>query len=182
MRILLLAAAATGSLSLGAAASLQAVRTPAASPVGAPEGVALAAAPEPEQRADAQTPVVAEPQAEPAKVVLVKTVRIGPMPAPAAADEARAPVPEPARAEAPNAVPERAPPVQQAAVTVPAKDEQIDRAPAREGRPTVVVTRKPSHHKRRVRVASRQVQEEEPAAPKQPGPESLNPLGKLLSR
>jgi hypothetical protein len=195
MRPAFLAVSAVALFSIGTAFSLQAIRPPAPTEPAVPEAVAAAPPGAVNSEVDERSVKAAAVPASDATappVVRVKTVRIEPeRPAAAAKQQASTAAEvtqqEPATggdqsaispaAEKPNAL--QAPtPEAESMGAAPAPRVRTARA-----KPPVVIAKRTSHRKRKQdQFASDDVAKDPLSyAPKEPGPESLNPLGKLLS-
>jgi hypothetical protein len=188
VRIVLLAVSAISLLAIGTGLSFQVSR----SSIASPPVVAAAAATAPSLPAGdiavdedvAKVPAAPAEQPTAATVVRVRTVRIDPERPPTRADDgqdvaasAEAPPPESARTDNTSGMPRIAP-------SAPAPVSRTHRPAAARDKPRFVVLRKSSHAHRKTAVPA-----DSPAAndslsyaPKEPGPESLNPLGKLLTQ
>lgn len=199
---LLLALSATGLLAVGTALSFQAMRVPAPSELGASRAAgpqAVAAAPPAAASRDADRPslnVAVAPVTEPSAptIVKVKTVRIEPeLPVTGTeGDQQASTMPEvqqpetttvddqsttPPAAERTAALKARAPGAESTS-DLPAPRLRTGRAKL-----PAVAAKRTSHRKRKQEeLAGDDVAKDTLSyAPKEPGPESLNPLGKLLS-
>ncbi|MEA2758855.1 MAG: hypothetical protein QOH65_1468 [Methylobacteriaceae bacterium] len=195
MRPLLLAVSATALLAIGTALSVQATRPPAPNLPAVPE--AVAAAPPPVVNSEIAKPTAqaaAVPVSEPtaASVVRVKTVRIEPerslgtTEAEQAASAAEVQQQDAATANDQPAIPPaggRAAALKTVAPqAVTANEEPPPRVRTARAK-SPVVTAKGTRAKRKLeQLAGDDAGKESLSyAPKEPGPESLNPLGKLLS-
>jgi hypothetical protein len=194
MRPLLLAISATALLVTGTALSVQAIRLSSPDVPAAPE--AVAASPPPalnseveKHTAQAATVPVNEPTA--ASVVRVKTVRIDPeRPLGTTEAEQAATAADLKREEAATANDQSgASPVSEAAAApntvTPQSGTAEDRAPSRvrsaRAKPPVVSAKRTAHIRRKRELAGDEAAANSLSyAPKESGPESLNPLGKLL--
>jgi len=192
MRPAFLAVSATALLALGTALCVQAVLPGPATPPAVAKAVAAAPAlsGDAEQSSVKPAPVpVSEPTT--AAVVRVKTVRIDPeLPAPTISEAeqstssaAEMKPGETATGEGTAASPAR---VRAAAPTNAsadvAADEDASSPRLRTARTKPQVAKRTSHHRRRQQQLAGDDVAKEPLsyAPKEAGPESLNPLGKLL--
>ena len=197
MRLALLAVSSTTLLAIGTALSVQAILPPAPHHPAIREAV-VPPAPAPavkteanEQTAKAAAGSLSEPTAP--TVVRVKTVRIEPerplgtTEAEQAAVAAESPQQETASAgEQPAISPVRDRAAALKAVTPEAESVEASPAPrarTTRAKPPVVAARRTSHRQRKQeQVAGDDVAKDTLSyAPKEKGPESLNPLGKLLS-
>jgi hypothetical protein len=195
MRPFLLAASATTLLAIGTAFSLQAIRPPAPNLSAVPEAVAASPPPAVNSEIDKNTAkAAAVPVNEPtaASVVRVKTVRIEPeRPLGTTEAEQAAAAAEVQQQDAAtvNDQPAMSPASERAAAlktvtpqAVTANEELSSRLrTARTKSP--VVPAKGTRAKRKLEQLAGDDAGKDPLsyAPKEPGPESLNPLGKLLS-
>ena len=174
MRIFFLAGSAATLLAVGTALSFQAGRSPALSVPALP--LTVAAAP---------TGPVQRPTAAP--VILVKSIRVEPERPPLKPDaerEAQAPVAAAGvqQQETTATTEQSAPPaVAQAAAS---HELPAHKARAHQVKRAVVAAQRSPHPKRRLRVAAadRAASGPEMSVVAKPGPESLNPLGKLLTQ
>jgi hypothetical protein len=183
VRVIFLAASATTLLAVGTALSFQAGRSPGVDvPVLSDAVAAPQSAPDPNIEAvggaAAAGPVQAE-QATAAPVIRVRSIRVEPERPPLTADVA----PQPAAADSDQ---------QQSAAVQPAPAPVLKspvlparRAGTIHAKRAVAVANRSAHPRRKLRLASADragAGDELPAAPVKPGPESLNPLGKLLTQ
>jgi hypothetical protein len=184
VRIFFLAGSAATSLAVGTALSFQAGRSPTLSVPALPLTVAAApAASNAETDGDAAAPAgpVERPTAAP--VIVVKSIRVEPE---------RPPLKPDAEREAPVAVAgvqqrettrtseQPAPP----AVAAASPELPAHKARAHQVKRAVVAAKRSPHPKRKLRLAAadRTASGPEMPAVQRPGPESLNPLGKLLTQ
>jgi hypothetical protein len=186
VRIFFLAASAATLLAVGTALSFQAGRSPAPSVPALPLKVAAAPlASNVPTDGDPAAPAgpVQRPTAAP--VILIKSIRVEPERPPLKPDaERQAPTPVAAagvqqRETAPTRE-QPAPP----AVAAPSPELPARKARAHQVKRAVVAAKRSPHPKRRLRVAAadRAASGPEMPAVQRPGPESLNPLGKLLTQ
>jgi hypothetical protein len=196
MRPALLAVSATALLAIGAALSVEAVRSgPSTSPVIAEAVAATPAVNDDASERSVKSAAVPVSQATTAAVVRVKTVRI----------DAELPAPPATEAEQEASLATEMQPQETAAGALPATSASRDRAaapkpadsqpvaandappPARarsaRTKPQVVAVKRTSHrkHKQEQLAGDGAPKDALGYAPKEKGPESLNPLGKLLS-
>jgi hypothetical protein len=186
VRIFFLAGSAATLLAVGTALSFQAGRSPALSVPALPLTVA-AAPPASNAPRDGDAAAPAGPVERPtaAPVILVKSIRVEPERPPLKPDaERQAPAPVAAagvqqRETTPTGEQPAPPAVAAASPELPAhkaRAHQVERV--------VVAAKRSPHAKRRLRVAAadRAASGPEMPAVQRPGPESLNPLGKLLTQ
>jgi hypothetical protein len=189
MRIVLLTLSAATSLAMGAARSLQAGRLPAASPPAVPQAIAaVAAVPAPDYGGQAPTSISARAdEGTVAPVIRVKTVRVDPE---GVEVQEQPPAPEARQPEISIVDPPTSTLAEEPSAAMPAPETA--RAPAMPIRMTksARATRRVVNSRRfATRRKARQLADEASAsdgalsyAPRQPGLESLNPLGRLFSR
>ncbi|MBV8851131.1 MAG: hypothetical protein JOZ16_16275 [Methylobacteriaceae bacterium] len=192
MRFAFLALAAIALLTTGAALSFHALQTPVAS---VPVAEAVAEAPAPTAATATNEAAVTQSAVEPVNepiapsVVRVKTVRIEPVlpatapegePQAAAASEAPQPEANAGDQSATLPAPQRTSALK--AVTPDAEDSPAPRARTARARQPVAAAKTTSQRKRKPEEAAGDDAAKQPLsyAPKEAGPESLNPLGKLL--
>jgi hypothetical protein len=193
MRPLLLAVSATTLLAIGTAFSLQAIRPPAPNLSAVPEAVAASPPPAVNSEIDNRTAkAAAVPVNEPtaASVVRVKTVRIEPeRPLGTTEAEQAARAAEVLQQEAATANDQPAiPPASERAAAlktltpqaVTANEELPSRLRTARAK-SPAVTGKTTRAKRNLEQLDDAAKDTLSYAPKEAGPESLNPLGKLLS-
>lgn len=195
MRSLLLAISATALLATGTALSVQVIRLSAPEVPAASEAVAAAPAPAVNSEIDKHTAqAAAAPVDEPtaASVVRVKTVRIDPeRPLGTTQAEQAASAADLQRQEAATANDQSgASPVSEAAAlpktvtpnATAADDRPVSRARSARAKSPVVSAKRAAHVRRKREPAPDDAANTSLSyAPKESGPESLNPLGKLLS-
>jgi hypothetical protein len=195
MRPLLLAVSSTTLLAIGAALSIQAIPPPAPNLLAIPEAVAASPPSAMNGEIDKHTAqAAAVPVNEPtaASVVRVKTVRIEPerpLGTTEAEQAARAVEVQQQNAATANDQPAIPPAGERAAAlktvtpqAVTTNEELASRVRTTRAK-SPVVTAKTTRAKRKQEQSAGDDAAKEPLsyAPKEPGPESLNPLGKLLS-
>jgi hypothetical protein len=188
VRIFFLAGSAATLLAVGTALSFQAGRSPALSIPALPLTVAAApAASNAETDGDAAAPAgpVERPTAAP--VILVKSVRVEPERPPLKPDaerQASAPVAAAGvqQQETTATSEQSAPPAVAQAAASP--ELPAHKARAHQVKRVVVGAKRSPHPKRKLRLAAadRIASGPEMPAVQRPGPESLNPLGKLLTQ
>jgi hypothetical protein len=185
VRILFLAGSAATLLAVGTALSFQAGRSPALGVPALP--LTLAAAPPAlNAQTDGDAAAPAGPMEPPtaAPVILVKSIRVEPERPPLKPDaERQAPTPVAAGVQQQETTPtseQSAPP----AVAAASHELPAHKARAHQVERVVVAAKRSPHAKRRLRVAAadRAASGPEMPAVQRPGPESLNPLGKLLTQ
>jgi hypothetical protein len=185
VRIFFLAGSAATLLAVGTALSFQAGRSPALSVPALPLTVA-AAPPASDAPRDGHAAAPAGPVERPtaAPVILVKSIRVEPERPPLKPDaERQAPAPVAAgiqQQETTSTHEQPAPP----AVAAASPESPAHKARAHQVKRVVVAAKRSPHAKRRLRVAAadRPASGPEMPAVQRPGPESLNPLGKLLTQ
>jgi hypothetical protein len=188
VRIFFLAGSAATLLAVGTALSFQAGRSPAPSVPARPLTVAVAPpALNAQTDGDAATPAgpVERPTAAP--VIVVKSIRVEPERPPLKPDaERQAPAPVAAagvqQQETTPTTEQSAPPAVALAAASP--ELPAHKARAHQVKRAVVAAQRSPHPKRRLRVAAADRAASGPEMPalQRPGPESLNPLGKLLTQ
>lgn len=191
MRIIFLAASATALLAVATAAlSVQAGRSPAVSGPALPQPVTAAPTlPAPDGQFEEAATLPSGPAEQPtaAPVIRVKSIRVEPERPPLTPPE-----PQPATA-ADNQERESAAIKQLSAALADSESRMAPAVPAQEARTNrikrpVVVAKRSAHPKRKVKLASteraaeRAANADTPPAVAKPGPESLNPLGRLLTQ
>jgi hypothetical protein len=187
VRIFFLAGSAATLLAVGTALSFQAGRSPALSVPALPLTVA-AAPPASNAPRDGDAAVPAGPVERPtaAPVILVKSIRVEPERPPLKPDaERQAPVVRAAGVQQQETTPtpeQSAPPAVALAAASP--ELPAHKARAHQVKRAVVAAQRSPHPKRRLRVAAADRAASGPEMPalQRPGPESLNPLGKLLTQ
>jgi hypothetical protein len=192
MRPLLLAVSATTLLAIGTAFSLQAIRPPAPNLSAVPEAVAASPPPAVNSEIDDRTAkAAAVPVNEPtaAGVVRVKTVRIEPerpLGTTEAEQAARAAEVQQQEAATANAIPpasERAAALKTVTPQAVTANEELPSRLRTARAKSPVATGKTTRAKRKLEqlAGDDATKDTLSYAPKEAGPESLNPLGKLLS-
>jgi hypothetical protein len=182
VRIFFLAGSAATLLAVGTALSFQAGRSPALSVPALPLTVA-AAPPASNAPRDGDAAAPAGPVERPtaAPVILVRSIRVEPERPPLKPDaERQAPV---VRAVGVQQQ-ETTPTTEQSAAPAVALAAASPELPAHQVKRAVVAAQRSPHRKRRLRVAAADRAASGPEMPalQRPGPESLNPLGKLLTQ